>query len=143
LIFIKRKLAGRTDLCRKLCVMNIILWIGQIFLAFVFLSSGIAKSTFSRKKLIETKQTGVIDLPVPVTRFIGISEIIGVAGLVLPGILKIAPVITPVAALGLGLIMILAAIKHNKLKEPKNVRTNIMLLTLCLFVAIGRLSMIG
>jgi uncharacterized membrane protein YphA (DoxX/SURF4 family) len=119
--------------------MNTILWIGQIILAFVFLGSGIAKSTFSRKKFIETKQTGVIDLPLPVTRFIGISEIIGVAGLILPGLLQVAPVIAPVAASGLGIIMILAAIKHNKLKEPKNVRTNIILLTVCLFVAIGRL----
>ena len=119
--------------------MNIALWIAQILLALVFFASGIAKSTFSRQQFINTKQTGVVDLPMPLVRFIGLSEILGAAGLILPWLLGIVPVLTPLSAICLSIMMILAARKHTKLREPGNVRNNIILLILCLFVVVGRL----
>jgi len=120
--------------------MNTALWIAQILLAITFLVVGFAKSTFSRQKLIDTKQTGVVDLPIHLVRFIGLSEIMGSFGLILPWYLHIAPILTPLAAGGLSVIMILAAMSHRQLNEPKNVRNNIILLCICLFVAIGRLT---
>ncbi|MGN6569647.1 MAG: DoxX family protein [Flavipsychrobacter sp.] len=120
--------------------MNTALWIAQIILAITFLVVGFAKSTFSRQRLIDTRQTGVVDLPIHIVRFIGLSEISGAIGLIFPWRLHIFPILTPVAAAGLGLIMVLAAISHRQLHEPKNVRNNIILLCICLFVAIGRLS---
>ena len=119
--------------------MNIALWSAQTLLALVFFASGIAKSTFSRQKFINTKQTGVVDLPMPLIRFIGVSEILGAIGLILPWLLRILPVLTPLSAICLSIMMILAAKKHSKLHEPKNVRNNIILLIVYLFVAIGRL----
>jgi len=119
--------------------MNIVLWIAQILLALVFFVSGIAKSTFSKQKFINTKQTGVVDLPMPLVRFIGISEILGSVGLVLPWLLGILPVLTPLSAICFSIMMILAAKKHAGLHEPANVRNNFILLIVCLFVAVGRL----
>lgn len=119
--------------------MDIALWIVQALLASLFLLSGFAKSTFSRQQFIQTKQTGVIDVPMPTVRFIGITEILGAIGLILPWLLQIAPILTPITALCLGIVMILAARKHVSLQESKNVRKNIILLVLCLFVAIGRI----
>lgn len=118
--------------------MDTALWICQALLAIIFLLIGIAKATFSRERLIATKQTGVVGLPMHIVRFIGLSEILGSFGLILPWLLNIYPVLTPISALGLGVIMILAAISHYELREPKNVRNNIILLLLCLFVAAGR-----
>jgi uncharacterized membrane protein YphA (DoxX/SURF4 family) len=120
-------------------MMNIALWIAQVLLALVFLVSGIAKSTFSRQQFINTKQTGVVDLPMPLVRFIGISEILGAIGLILPWLLRILPVLTPLSAICFAIMMILAARKHTALHEPKNVRNNLILLIVCLFVAFGRI----
>jgi uncharacterized membrane protein YphA (DoxX/SURF4 family) len=119
--------------------MNIALWIAQILLGLVFFISGIAKSTFSRQQFINTRQTGVVDLPIPLVRSIGIFEILGAVGLILPWLLGILPVLTPLSAMCLSIMMILAARKHAGLQEPGNVRNNIILLMICLFVAFGRL----
>jgi len=119
--------------------MDTSLWCAQIFLAIVFFFVGIAKCTFSRQQFINTRQTGVVDLPMPLVRFIGTSEILGSVGLILPWWLRIMPVLTPFAAIGLAIIMMLAAARHKYLHEPKNVRNNIILLLVCLFVACGRL----
>lgn len=96
--------------------MNTALWIAQILLAATFLVIGFAKATFSRQKFIDTKQTGVVDLPIHITRFIGLSEMAGAVGLIVPWKFQIMPFLTPLAAIGLGIIMILAAISHMQLK---------------------------
>jgi hypothetical protein len=64
--------------------MNTALWISQALLAAVFLTSGILKSTQSRQRMAETGQTGVDGLPLPLIRFIGVSEIVAAIGLILP-----------------------------------------------------------
>ncbi|HMH23614.1 MAG TPA: DoxX family protein [Puia sp.] len=119
--------------------MNTALWIAQILLAITFLYSGINKSIFSEKQLIARGQTGVVNLPMPFIKLIGISEMLGAAGLILPWALNIAPVLTPVAAIGTGIIMIPAAFIHYNLNEPKNILTNVVLLVLSAFVVCGRM----
>jgi len=120
--------------------MNIALWICQGLLAAVFASSGLAKSVLSKKRMIETGQTGVRDYPLPFIRFIAASELLGAVGLIAPCATRIAPVLTPLAAAGLGVVMIGAARAHARLREPRSVAANISLLSLCAFVAIGRLA---
>ena len=71
--------------------------------------------------------------------FIGVSELLGGLGLILPYATGIAPILTPVAALGLGLVMILAAGFHAKRKENQAIGMNIIFLALAILVAIGRL----
>jgi len=120
--------------------MNTILWIAQGLLAAAFLYSGINKSIFSEQQLIARGQTGVVGRSAATIRFIGISEIAGSIGIILPWWLHILPVLTPVSAACFALLMLLAAPIHYRLKEPRNVATNLTLLLLSLFVVIGRFS---
>lgn len=118
---------------------NVLLWICQIFLAVVFVYSGAMKSTQSEEKLVAMGQTGVENLPQVLIRFIGISEILGVVGIILPWLTGILPIPTPTAAIGLGIIMILAAVVHFRRNEKMTVLLNLFLLLVCAFVAYGRL----
>ena len=120
--------------------MNTTLWFLQAITAIVFLYSGINKSIFSIRTLVDVRgQTGVENLAVPLVRFIGISEILGSIGLILPGWLKILPFLTPISAILFAMIMIPAAIIHFKRREPKNILTNVILFCICIFIAYGRL----
>lgn len=118
--------------------MNTLLWVGQGFLALTFFYSGLMKSTQPEQKLVAMGQTGVEHLPLPLIRFIGLSELFGVAGLLLPGLLNQWTFLTPLAALCLGAIMIPAGIIHYRRSEPKAVAFNAFLFVLSLLVAYGR-----
>lgn len=118
--------------------MNTALWIGQCFLAFVFFYSGIMKATQPEQKLVTMGQTGVEGLAAPFIKFIGISELIGVAGLLLPWYTQLVPGLTPLAAFCLGTIMLPAASIHYKRGEKWTVVLNIFILLLCLWVGYRR-----
>jgi uncharacterized membrane protein YphA (DoxX/SURF4 family) len=118
--------------------MDTAVWIFSGFISLAFLYSGISKSTQSERKLVEMGQTGVEGLPQPLIRFIGISELLGVIGLWLPWLSGILPVLTPIAAICLGAIMLPASIIHFKRGEFKSVVGNIFLFGLCVFVAFVR-----
>ena len=81
--------------------MNYALWIVQGLLALVFLLSGGMKLVLPLEKL-----AGPISLPGLFLRFIGVAEVLGALGLILPGLLRIRPGLTPLAAAGLVIIMI-------------------------------------
>jgi len=119
--------------------MNTILWICQGILSLAFLYSGINKTILSEQQLIAKGQTGVVNLRIGVIRFIGISEVLGAAGIIVPWLTNIWPVLTPVTAICFAVIMLMAAQIHYKLHEPKNIATNVFLLILAVFVAYGRL----
>jgi len=128
------------ELCLiKINVMNTLLWIGQIILAAVFLYSGICKSSLSEQQLIARGQTGVVGRPAGLIRFIGISEIAGAVGIILPWWTDILPFLTPLVAACFALIMALAAPIHYRLKEGRNVAFNLLMLLIALFVVWGRL----
>ena len=80
----------------------------------------------------------MVGLPSELIRIIGIMEIMGAIGIILPWMIRVLPVLTPVSAICFAMIMILAAPIHAKLKEPKNVATNIILFVISIFVAWGR-----
>jgi len=120
--------------------MNTVLWILQAAMSVIFMYSGVNKSIFSVRRLVYEKgQTGVENLSLPFVRFIGISEILGAVGLILPWWLNMLPVLTPVSAILFAFIMMPAAIIHYKRKEPKNVLTNTILFCICIFIGYGRL----
>ncbi len=119
--------------------MNVALWICQGLLAAIFAGSGAAKATMSKQRMLDTGQTGVVFLPLPAIRLVAVSELLAAVGLVLPWLTQVAPVLTPLAALGLAVVMVGAAATHTRLGEPRAVATNIVLFVLCLAVAIGRL----
>lgn len=129
--------------------MDIALWVAQVLLAAVFLGSGTVKVWWSKERLVASGQTGVGPLPLAVVRMTAVCELLAVVGLIGPWATGIAPVLTPVAAVGLALVMAGAMISHGSLlradlmagrgtKEVRNLVTNVLLLGLCLFVAVGR-----
>ena len=81
--------------------MSRALWIVQGLLALVFLLSGGMKLVLPLEKL-----AGPISLPGSFLRFIGVCEVLGAIGLILPGLLRIRQGLTPLAAAGLVIIMI-------------------------------------
>jgi hypothetical protein len=85
--------------------MNIVLWIIQVLLALLFLFAGGTKLVLPSEAL---KSMG--SLPVLFLRFIGVCEALGGLGLILPGLLRIRPGVTPLSAAGLTIIMIGAVV---------------------------------
>ena len=81
--------------------MNLALWIVQVLLALLYLFSGGLKLVLPLEKL-----TGPVALPGLFIRFIGVCEMLGALGLILPGLLRIRTGLTPLAAAGLVIIMI-------------------------------------
>jgi uncharacterized membrane protein YphA (DoxX/SURF4 family) len=117
--------------------MNIALWVVQIILGLAFIMFGSMK-TFQYEKA-KASLPWVKDYSKGFVTFIGVSELLGGLGLILPYAIGIAPILTPIAALGLGLVMLLAAGFHAKRKENQAIGMNIIFLALAIFVAIGRL----
>jgi hypothetical protein len=118
--------------------METIIWSCQILLALAFFHSGICKTLFEKTKLISMGQTGVANISIFAMRFIGALELLGAAGIILPWHTNIIAVLTPVTAVCFAIVMILAARVHYKLREPKNVRSNMLLLLLSIAVAYFR-----
>jgi len=114
--------------------MNIALWFVQGLLCVAFLGSGGLK-VFAYRKYLESVG-GKLGLSKGLVTFIGISELAGALGIILPMATGIAPILTTLAAVGLGIIMLLATGFHLKRKEPAY--ATLALLILAGFVAVGR-----
>jgi uncharacterized membrane protein YphA (DoxX/SURF4 family) len=85
--------------------INVTLWVIQVLLALLFLFSGCMKFIIPIEEM--TKE---VALPGAFLRFIGVAEILGAIGLILPGLLRIPTVLTPLAATGLTVIVIGATV---------------------------------
>ncbi|MCA5006129.1 DoxX family protein [Sphingobacterium bovistauri] len=120
--------------------MNTTLWIVQGLLALIFAMAGIMKSTQPIDKLLKSGVTWTDRFPLTTVRIIGLSELIGALGLILPWLLNIFPVLTPIAATSLALVMTLAMMHHLKYKEYKAIAFNFILLVLICFVAYNRFN---
>ncbi len=118
--------------------MNIALWSVQVLLVVVFVFSAAIKGTQSRQRAVELGMTGVAAVPLSLMRFVAACEALGSVGLVVPYATGIAPILTPLAAIGLGVIMVPAARIHIGLGEPATAVGNVVILAACVFVAIGR-----
>lgn len=117
--------------------MNIFLWILQIVLAGMFGFAGLMKATQPREKLL-ANMPWVDDFSDNTVKFIGVMELLAAIGLILPAATGIAPVLTPLAASGLAVIMVLAAITHLRRNEPRNAAMNAVLLVVAVMIAWGR-----
>ena len=122
--------------------MNIALWIVQGLLAVMYGMAGMMKAfqtTKAKEQLpwAKNRSDGFV-------RFVGASELLGALGLVLPLVTGFLPWLTPLAAIGLGLIQVLAiTTEHLPKKEFNIVPVNIILLALSFFVTIGRWPLIS
>ena len=90
--------------------MNIALWILQALLALLFLFAGGTKLYFSAEQMAKMGSPNQVQLPGMLIKFIGVCEILGAFGLILPGLLRIKQWLTPLAAAGLVIIMLGATV---------------------------------
>lgn len=117
--------------------MNVTLWIVQLILALGFVYSGWMKTI----RIESSKKTWawVNDVPKSLVVLIGIAELLGALGLVLPWALNITPVLTPIAAIALATVTLFGMLFHVWRKEYRELGVNIFFIVLALIVAFGRL----
>jgi len=119
--------------------VNIALWVAQALLALVYLAAGSLKVVRPREQLVasgnydwmkDTSDAGV--------KAVGAVELLGAVGLILPELTGIAPILTPIAAVGLVVVQVGAIRVHLARNERKPLPANVILLLVAAFVAVGR-----
>jgi uncharacterized membrane protein YphA (DoxX/SURF4 family) len=118
--------------------MNILLWIIQVLLALEFLLAGGMKLVMPIDKLMAAGPPNQIVLPAMFLKFIGLCEVIGAFGLILPGVFKRQQHLTPLAAMGLTIIMIGAVAITMMGPGFKFAISPLITGLLCALVAFGR-----
>jgi len=119
--------------------MNIVLWILAALLAAVFLAAGSMKLAQPKQKLAASSSMAWTEQFSPgMIKTIGALEVLAAVGLILPAALDIVPVLVPLAAVGLVLLMVGAAITHARRSESRAIVTNVVLILLAGVVAWGR-----
>ncbi|HEY1706003.1 MAG TPA: DoxX family protein [Trebonia sp.] len=118
--------------------MNIALWIVAGLLAAMFLLAGGMKVVSPKEKLETTMMEWAKTWSGPQLKALGVVEVLGALGLILPRALNIAPVLTPLAAVGLAITMAGATVVHYRMKDYKGIGMPGVLLILAIVVAAGR-----
>src|ERR671934_1928021 len=120
-------------------VLNIVLWGVQGFLALFFLAAAVPK--ISGRGI--QQWTGFSELPRLQVVFIGFAEVLGAAGLVLPMATGVLPWLTPLAAIGLGVVVLMAAGFHLRADERLNALETGLWASIAAVVAIGRWDLVA
>lgn len=118
--------------------MNVFLWIVAAVLAVAFAAAGLMKLTKSKADLAGQGMGWVEDFSPGMIKAIGALEVLAAVGLVVPPLVGVVPVLAPLAALGLVLLMVGAMITHARRRETPMVVVNLVLLALALVVVWGR-----
>lgn len=122
--------------------MNILLWIIQILLALLFLFAGGMKLIVPADVLMQQAPPGSTQFPAMLLKFIGLVEVLGGLGLILPGVFKKRTELTPLAAAGLVIVMIGAVVISAKDHGIGAAVTPVITGLLCAFVAYGRWKLV-
>ena len=124
--------------------MNVAAWIVAGVLAALYLTAGTLKSTQPRERL-EGPMPWTTSLETPQIRLLGVAELLGALGLVLPKLLGVVDdragvlgTLTGLAAAGLALIQAGAIVLHLKRREPAVLPLNVVLMVAAAFVAAAR-----
>jgi uncharacterized membrane protein YphA (DoxX/SURF4 family) len=120
--------------------METVLWIMQSLLALIFLATGLTKVTQPRLQMAAGPMRWAAEVSDAQFRTIGLLEVLGAMGLILPGALGVAPMLVPLAATGLALTMVGAIRTHLRYGETDRLAVPIVLLIMALFVAIERFT---
>ncbi|MBT0772591.1 DoxX family protein [Kineosporia sp. J2-2] len=118
--------------------MDVVLWVVAALLAAAFAAAGAMKLAQPRAKLIESGMGWAGDFGDGQVKLIGLVEVLGAIGLILPAALGIVPVLTPLAAAGLFVTMVVAVVVHLRRGEGGGAVPALVLGLLSLFVAIMR-----
>jgi len=121
--------------------MKYVLWVLQVLLGLAFLAAGGMKLIQPYAELAQ-QMAWVSDVPEVLVRFIGVAEVLGGLGLILPAATRILPWLTPVAAAGLVLDMLLATLFHLVRGEGGVGVVPLLLGLLAALVAYGRWRMV-
>jgi hypothetical protein len=123
--------------------MNTALWVIQGLAALGFLAAGGFKAS-SRKAELEKKMAWAKGFTATQVKLIGLAEIAGAIGLILPWATGIVPVLTPIAAVCLAIVMGGAVATHVKIKDPPSQAVpSVINLLLTLVIAVGRFGLLG
>jgi uncharacterized membrane protein YphA (DoxX/SURF4 family) len=117
--------------------VNVVLWVLAGVLAGIFLAAGLVKLLLPRRRLLASS-AWVEDFSDGAVKGIGVLEVLAAIGLLLPAAVGIATVFVPLAAAGLVLLMVGAAITHARRHEAPRIAVNGVLLVLASVVAAGR-----
>ena len=123
--------------------MNTTLWIIASIFGLLSAASGIAKLVRPRQMLIDGGYAWAQDFSDLAVKNIGLLEVIGALGLVLPGLLDTATVLVPLAGTGLAVLMLAATVVHVRRGETKEAAVPMVLALLAAFVAIMRFGAYG
>jgi len=119
--------------------VNIALWIVQILLALLFLTAGGQKLMMTPEALAQTPMGGyALDYSARFLKMLGLLEVLGGIGLILPWLTGILPWLTPLAAAGLAVIMLGAIYVRYKKGETQYVIGTAIFFLMCIFVVYGR-----
>ncbi|SDT25630.1 DoxX family protein [Microlunatus soli] len=120
--------------------MSIGLWIIASVLSLGFISSGAVKIIRSREQVVGLGFGWAEHYSRPAVKLIGIAEVAGAVGLVVPPLAGIVPVLSPIAATCLALLMAGAVIVHLRRREGRKLAVPVALLLLASVVAVGRFA---
>ncbi len=120
--------------------MNTALWIVTVILALAMALSGGMKAIAGRDKLLENpRMAWAGDFSDSMVRFIGSVEFLGAVGLILPAVTGIAPILVPLAAVGLAITMLGAVIVHVRRGDGAQAAiAPLILMLMAVFIAWGR-----
>jgi putative oxidoreductase len=119
--------------------LHITLWIAQVILAAMFLMSGLMKVSQPIDKLSQMLPCAS-QMPAVFVCFVGAAEVLGALGLILPSQLRIQVKLTPIAAVGLSLVMLFAVVFHLSRGETSVIGMNFILIAIAAFIAWGRFN---
>ena len=122
--------------------MNVVTWVAQSLLTLAFLAAGGMKLVSPHDKLRAAGKSmaWTEDFSAGAIKSIGVLEILGAIGVLMPTLLRIVPVLTPLAAIGLALLMAAAAVVHLRRREPAALGGPVLLGLIAIFVAVMRLG---
>jgi hypothetical protein len=119
---------------------NLILWVLQVLLALGILASSYGHTLGFETTKVRPGMEWLGDVGRERMRIIGIFEILGAIALIVPAATGILPWLTPLAAIGLAIIMAAAAVYHARRPgEGRNIVLNVILLVMALVIAYGRI----
>jgi uncharacterized membrane protein YphA (DoxX/SURF4 family) len=114
-------------------IIQIVFWILKGSLTILFAFAGINKLFLPKATLLDKGMKGLVNLSSEQIKIVGFLELLGAVGLILPTLLNIYPALSGIAALCLGLTMVVAALINHKLQL--SIVPDIIILVICLFIA--------
>jgi len=118
--------------------VNVVLWILAGLLAVAIFASGVMKLVRTKEQLAASGMGWTESFTSGQVRALGVAEVLAGLGLILPGALDIAPILVPLAAVGVGIVMIGAIVTHARRGEKQALPVTVILLILAVVVAWGR-----